>query len=370
MDLHGISKFFIALILSCLVVTAQAAVLRDLYHAEVIIPDQTQRSQDRAARDAFEQVLIKVSGNRRLISDKDIQSHIRNAKDFLRSFRFDITANQIVYKAEFDSQKIETLLRVSGFPIWGERRPDTLIWLAKQDSETGDRQLVTPLRHEALIDEAQATAKTRGINILFPIMDLTDIDNVSVYDVWGGYTQNIVEASERYATEYVASARLFYTSVETSTTTQSDPSGSASAGESVWLAEWTLVRPGEFFAGKVTADTQEQATGQLVEALADKLAELHAIDISSISGEDRIAVIKVDNIDSLVSYMEVNTFLADLSVVISSTLTEQTGNTATFYLELLGEQSNLLNALRLDDRMQAVESQAGVSQTLHFVWKP
>lgn len=328
-----------------------AVVIEDLFEARVEIADQTQRSQNSAVKDAFKLVLVKVSGNRDLLSDETIRRHIEQARSFLLSYRFDLQPDKIFYLAEFDAQRIEKIIRFAGFSIWDKRRPDSILWLAMQDKDKQQRRLVTfSNQRDNVLDKALQTASRRGVSISFPILDLTDLQAVGVYDVWNGFTQTIVKASGRYLAGFVVSASVF------------------SRQQESWTGQWTIAHKGQYSTGEISADSAASVISELVEILADNQAQLYALGTSDIS-EEKIKII-VGNINKLTNYVEVSEFLQSLTVVLSATLVEQIGDKGIFELELFGDQGDLENALRLADRMQPTGDQSDQpDEAMSYVWR-
>ncbi len=351
-----------------------AAVIENLYQARVEVADQSQRAQQRALTDALKQVLIKVSGDRAILQSDDIKRHIKNANSFLHSYQFDFEQDTTFYQAQFNPQRIETAIRASDFPVWGKRRPDSLIWLAIEDQPAKQRRLVSEadLTIRESIDQV---AEQRGIAVALPILDLTDIQQVSVYDVWGSYVQNIMLVSDRYQVDYVMSARIYFHSSDPLATSadELDESMAQTAPvvkeTDVWIAQWLVMHRGQLVSGMVSGDTVDSVIQQITHLLADKQAKDYAVDVNSLSADDRRAQIVVDNVSSIQSYQSLSDFLSSLTVIMKATLVEMQGSQVRFDLELLGDQQDVVEALRLDDRIKPkVDSFGQAIDPMHFVW--
>lgn len=348
--MYRMLKIVVFLQLISLCFGANAVVIEDLFEARVEIADQTQRSQNSAVKEAFKLVLVKVSGNRELLRDDTIKRHIAQATSFLLSYQFDLQPDNIYYVAEFDAQRIEKIIRFAGYSIWGKRRPDSIFWLAIQDKDSQQRKLVTlSNQQDNMLDEALSTATKRGVSVSFPILDLTDLQMVGVYDVWNSFTQTIVEASDRYSVDYVVSASVF------------------SRQQDSWTGQWTIAHKGRYSIGEITEDSIDAVISEFVEILADNQAQQYALGTSDISDE-KVKIV-VGNINQLTKYVEVSDFLQSLTVVLSATLVEQNGNKGIFELELFGDENDLANALRLDDRIQPVLDQSNQTDAvMEYLW--
>ncbi|MBU2877152.1 MULTISPECIES: DUF2066 domain-containing protein [Aliiglaciecola] len=346
---------FLTLLMVAQLNWVNAAVVEGLYNASVVVSDQSTNAQKKAVKQALAEVLVKVSGNRALLNDQEIKSYLNNAQNILLSYAYESTPEGLLYKAEFDVNKVESVLRSTGFSIWGKHRPQTLAWIAIEEKGTNSRKLLTDSIHQNLIEMAKETAQRRGIEVAFPVMDLTDIQQVSVYDVWSSYTQNLVQASERYDTEYVMSGRLFYRDEQPVVNQfEGDPEIQPEPKKlDVWVLEWIITRRGAFDSGEVEASSPELAMQKAIDMVADELAAKYAIEAVAGNSVENKTEIVIGNISSLTTYMEVLNFLNNLSVVIDVRLIEQQGSFSTFELELFGAKENLDEAFRLDNRMQS-----------------
>ncbi len=349
-----VSLIFILVFLSLCIFSGHAAVIEGLYKASVKIDNQSTRQQKRAARNALEQVLVKISGSRQLLKDGEVNRYLSRADDFLLSYQFERRADELFYNAEFDVDKVESIIRNTGFPLWGKHRPQTLIWLAVEDQPTGQRKLIADSSIQPLVVGAREAAKTRGIEVSFPVLDLTDIQQVSVYDVWSSFSQSLVSASERYGMEYMLSARMYFRSQEDVALiqkTEFDAPLEPLAGD-VWVIDWMLTRAGTFESGVVTSLSQPNAIQNLVESLADSLSSTYAINAVANPKQEKYTMVTIGNIDNLSAYVDILDFLNGLSMVVSASLVEQQSDKATFQLELFGAKENLDQAFGLERRLQ------------------
>lgn len=331
-----------------------ASVMYDLYVARVAISDQTVKSQEAAVRNGFKQVLVKVSGNNQLLTSTQIEREVRRAKDFIRTYRFEQSNEQLYFVVSFDAQRLEKMIRDAGFPIWDKRRPDTILWFVIKDPSSGRKQLVADSDYPELVAQTNDTAVTRGIKVVHPLLDLDDLQQVSSSDIWGGFVQQLAKASERYGVTNILSARLY----------QSPDSGATKQ----WTADWTMLDAGRLLSGQVQQASPELAAQAVIDALADNLAAHYAIDISKLDPGALKTKVKIMNLGSLPQYTSIMKFFNSLSVVNKTSLIMQQGQVATFELDLLGSNDDLVNAMTLDNRIKPVNDFGLGMQDLEFVW--
>jgi uncharacterized protein len=150
---------------------AAAGNVDDLYQARTIVTGQGEESRRRGFADCLEQVLVKVSGDPRLLDDPEITAMADEAGTFVADFHYrDRMAGIPVHDEQgtrdrpydltvsFDPTRIDTALRSLGHEAWGAPRPRVVVlvavrlgtttYLLASDGERGRDQ------REALADAA------------------------------------------------------------------------------------------------------------------------------------------------------------------------------------------------------------------------
>lgn len=176
--------------------------------AQIQVEDQSQRTQQAAQKKALQQVLVKMSGSTGVLENAGVRAALTSPQSLLRSYRFSFENGKTYYVAEFDQPKLNELLQREMLPLWGDRRPETIVWLAKEDDNDArvilDESLDTELQRAL-----KQTAKERGVPLSLPLMDLTDSVNISSYDVWGRFAGPLRKASARYSVDNIIGARVY-----------------------------------------------------------------------------------------------------------------------------------------------------------------
>lgn len=258
------------LLMGCLLasVNLQATQVIETNVAQIPVADQSQSSQDKAVKAAFERVMVKMSGNRSVLDNAGVRAAMRTPQAYLRSYRYAYEGANIFYVAEFDKPKLNDLLQRESLPLWGERRPETLLWLALED-EVGERSILDESAAHPLHDVLRSKAKERGLPLSLPLMDLTDNATISIYDIWGRFTQPLTNASSRYSVDNVIGARLYQNNADTV---------SAVPGEQARLAE-----------DKATAGAEPSSTpGNAISMQFDRMEEVpeNGIEKEAVKGID------------------------------------------------------------------------------------
>ena len=411
--------------------------------AAIAVDDQSQRSQDSALKSAFKQVMIKITGNKDALQNPGVKAALRTPQAYLRSYRFDFQEGEILYVAEFDKIKLNELLQREGLPLWGERRPETLLWLATEDSESGERQLLDETTPSEMREHLSAKAKERGLPLSFPLMDLTDRTTISIYDVWGRFVQSLTQASNRYSVDNVIGARVYknepgtvsevpgetarleqlqldatrgdsqdlatadlndnpvahesdYTAETAEQPYNTDAMSEAGDDDSVegvtnvsmppftmdefttyaqraeqgdYALDWVFVGGGKVSYGSIFADDPATLASLLVDAYSNYLSAQYAIIPGASDAEKVTITVSIANVNSVTSYANATAYLNSLSVVDSAALIQQEGSVATYTITLLGSAQDLINTVRLENKLRPVTDVYGqVVESYTFYW--
>jgi hypothetical protein len=395
---------------------AYAASVIDAHIGRVKVANQSSSAQTRATQAAIKQVLVKMTGQTDLTEFSSLSSVIKNANNYLRSYRYDQRKEQLYFIAEFDRTALENKLITSELPIWGRRRPDTIVWLATENEISGQREILAESAHSDLVTAVTETALNRGVPLSLPIMDLDDAQAVTIFDVWGLFSSRLTQASARYNSDFVIGARLylnkttgisfrdsssgatvddqgqdFAANIATSHTSQTNTSGlepasaetrgqrpfsqdefedmAAKAEKGKYTLDYTYTTANGPVMGSLFGDKPTVLVADLVNLYGDAMAQSFAIVPSENNSAKAHLELSVGNLDNLQSYVLVQRYLSSLSVTQNVVLIKQHGSVATFAIDLLGEQQDLLNILSLDKKLEPLRDTFGQPlEGLNFFW--
>ena len=304
--------------------------------------------------------------------------------------------------------------------------------MATEDSESGERQLLDETTPSEMREHLSAKAKERGLPLSFPLMDLTDRSTISIYDVWGRFVQSLTQASHRYSVDNVIGARVYKNEPGTVSevpgetarleqlqldATRGDSQDLATADlndnpvahESDYTAE-TAEQPyntdamseagdddsvegvtnvsmppftmdefatyaqraeqgGKVSYGSIFADDPATLASLLVDAYSNYLSAQYAIIPGASDAEKVTITVSIANVNSVTSYANATAYLNSLSVVDSAALIQQEGSVATYTITLLGSAQDLINTVRLENKLRPVTDVYGqVVESYTFYW--
>lgn len=317
-----------AALLALVALAAQSTVVTDLYQATV----DADHGQAAAFQDAMRHVIVRVTGERDGDSAPELADLITNAQRYVQTYR-NVPGGKVAIG--FDGKKVVSIIAGAGRPVWGRERPATLIWLAVDDS--GNRRRLVGAGDEGdLKAQIDAAAEDRGLPLVWPKLDATDVGQISANDVWSGSTQKLLDAAARYRADAVLIGRM-------------------SSG----YGEWTLAAVGDVkqLRGGITDG---------VHALADRLSEVLA---ASSSESALAATLDVSGVNSLAAYADLITTLEASSLIRSVAVSELAGDRVVLAVNVRGTTDRLRRALASQRKFEPLGDSTD-STKLFFRYRP
>ena len=302
------------------------------------------------ARDALVEVLLRVSGSG-IFSDPELFDLLfPNPADYVVQFR---PGEDDSLWVRFDGAAIEDVLRRNGQPVWGSERPLTLIWLAV-DWGQGIREIVAADDPERMEQESRSIdrnrmirerlleiADQRGLPLVFPLLDTTDLQSVTFADIWGGFDAAVVDASKRYGADSVLIGRVRPASNQAN--------------------RWTY-----YFGDQEVAlsGPPELALGQVADILASEFAIGGNLSLESV-------VLNISGVVSIEGYGNVQRMLEEIPVIEGFAAIEVGGDRISYRVEARGGAARLSRALSLKGLLEVDLIDPLAPQTvLEFYYSP
>jgi hypothetical protein len=315
-----------------------AAVVEGLYEAEVLVPSQARSERNKAMGTALTEVFAKVSGRTNIVSVPGIAAAIEKPDRYLQQYLYrDLADSQFansrtnpnaqVLWFRFDEKAVNRELRRNELAVWGRTRPATLVWLAIE--QDGDRYILSSDNDEQLREVLEYQAKRMGLALVLPLLDLEDQRALSFADVWGGFQEAILNASQRYQAEAVLVGRVNLSRTD------------------VWQARWAL------YVGGPQSSTAWNAQGSYLDEVLtaglagtlNQLAQVYAQPLSDDSpGEVMVAVVDVNSLDD---YARVQDYLKGLEQVVDIQPVTVDQNYVRFRVDIRGSAAGLEQTIGL-----------------------
>lgn len=352
--LHLTLRVLICLWLGAQIPGAAAARVSDLYAAQVPPDDRAARDPTTSFDIALRAVLVKVTGRRDVTADPVIMQQFSVAKQYVQQFRTNPDGTVWV---QFDQAAVRDALDRIGQPVWGEERPDTLVWLVMDDG-AGRRDILSAKpdvarktggfggsqpagqrkRQDTVREILQTTAAERGMPVVLPLVDSQELRSVSVTDVWGGFTDPLVRASRRYGVDAILVGRARVRSVATA------------------RVRWTLLH----------GDERVDWDGDIASG-PDRLADFFAARLATSSNASGQMQLRVDGVNSLDDYGRLSRYLTSLDVVEDYSVESVAEQTVVFSLQMRGDANQLMRIIALRRVLQpGDDSFVPMNSSLHY----
>jgi hypothetical protein len=181
---------------------ASAVTVSSLYQAEIPVASQTEDQKQQAVEQGLLQVLIKLTGNPQISSNAVIRKALAKADYFVQEYSYLAPlpdASEYLIQIRYETDDINRLLKKAGLAYWGENRPLLLVWLAVSDAGQDNTEIIAneaPGEEYSLMNQQ---SKKYGIPLIFPMMDMGDMNKVSASDVNDMTLTALTDASRRYS---------------------------------------------------------------------------------------------------------------------------------------------------------------------------
>ena len=335
---------FCAALFSVFAGSAQAAVVKGLYSQDIPVAGQGFQERAQAMSQAFSQVLVKVAGQREVLDNTVVREAMAKPDTYIRKFGFrtdEATAQrQQYFDVTFDEQSVNRLLRRAGVAIWGQNRPATLVWLAVE--QAGQRRVISA--SAALPEVFYEQFQTRGLPVLFPLMDFDDEANISAVDIWGGFSDKLQEASRRYGAQSILSGRLLLR-------------------DDRYTGRLSLIFRGISQTAAVD-NLDAPGVARIASDMVGKVLSAHyAIDASDASANVRLVV---ENVTSVQIYADLDKYLQQVTAIRDVKVHKVSGSTIELELVIDGSESQLADALALGRSLQPVSGSTTAKMTYRW----
>jgi len=344
-------RYWLVLTIVFQMTSVVAIEVKDLYVSKVKVDSQTSAERRKALKAAMKGVIIKIGGKSSFLQQPAIKAALKNYNNYVRQYRYqrESMSNHLV--VTFDEAKINKLIVQANLPIWGRLRPQILLWVLNEEGL--NRSVVSDSTLSKLPIMVEEFSQARGLPIIMPLMDFTDSTQVSVSDLWGRFSQPIKKASSRYAPEAIVIIRISNSSL----VPEAEIDCELLCQQKSYAIDWSFISD----TNQITAQEHNQKFGKQYLG-GDKLVLLkQALDDITESVYQRYALstttsneftINVANINSFESYIDLVSFLKELSSVQKVKLIGADGSQRRFQLTLLGSQQSLLASLQLNTQLQ------------------
>jgi hypothetical protein len=398
-QLNNMFRYFIVLVVVIshffALSKVSAVEVKNLYNAKIIVKSQTNSERKRALQHAMAAVVLKVGGQQDLLTNSTIKKGLKSYSKYVANYRYQRNSDEIELLVTFDEGKINQLFEEANAPIWGSLRPKILLWLVEENglhrttisnatysSFSGELSGNTSSQVSYNLPESVESFSTlRGLPILMPLIDLTDMNTISTFDVWGRFAEQVQAASQRYNPESIIVIRLSNSSLVPQQESYEEIEACLLCQDKAqsYALDWSFIADAQSYNsdkigaqifGEISYGTApDELLQQALSVISDKIYQKYALN----SGVDNDYIIDVANISSLQNFIEVENFLEELSSVKSVKLLNASGNNRRFELVLKSSGQAFLALLKLNQQLDHFVdplAEKVVDAVPVFYWKP
>ena len=331
----------LVLCLCLLSFNSYAVKVSDLYRVSVAVDDQSAKSRDQGIQWAFQQLLVKVSGDHGILANPSLTAASADAQRYVQGFSYqtDLVDDQVYLEVWFSKALVVPLLKRAGAPIWGENRPLLLNWLAIEPpaAEGGveERVIVSnslPQWHGRF---ARLFAE-RGLPVLWPTADLEDSSALPITALWWLMPDVIKQASLRYQADAVLAGRL------------------NQSAEGLWQYEGVLFNGDDSLSLLTSGDTPQEALASVTTQVSEYFAERFAIKPSSADNRQGIRVV-ITKVNDFTAYSQVLSYLNNITGVRRIEVSQVDRDNLELYLSLEGDWAKVQRIIRLDKKLISIQ---------------
>ena len=330
-------------------VNSFAAVVADLYSAEVAVADNSEAALTTGARAALSEVLVKVSGSTDVLQNPVLRSALSNARNLVQQYAYTRqqgSSGELGARFEFDDSLILEMLSKAGAPLWTANRPSVLVWMVIE-GPTG-RQFLNRESSPEMQSRVTEGFTRRGVPAQFPLYDLNDTAVISADEAWQLNAASLSGASQRYGVHHILAGRL------------------AVLSNGSWVGDWSYLADNSRMDRSIRVGDPEAFLQAGVSLVAEAMSAKYAVAPStSASGGVKVLVSGVSNYSD---YAGIVVWLEGLELIEFANVEQIRGDTIQLNLVAQADAGQLAAIIELNERLLPVRSNDSDIQ-LSYQWQ-
>ena len=338
--------FFWLIILAIWFPAAYAIKVKSIYQAEVPVRSQDAQLREQAIQQAFIQTLNKMSGRTDMEHNATVKAALPEATNDVEEFGYvpsGIVGQPYLLQVQFDPKAMKELLQDAQAPIWDENRPLILVWLTVEGVGQGPDVIDNQSTHQfALLLKKEASQ--RGLPLLLPMMDLSEINAVSAADI----RSKTVAPLQKAATRYNSDGILI---------------GSVITKDKIVSGQWKLVLGANQWDWTLSSDSP----AGLVSMLNDKLVKTLSERYAAVQTEDDITslTLTVKGVAQQEDFENMLRFIRHISLIKQMEIEKVSGDLVVIDVDIEGAQSAFMQEVSVGQHMHL---QLENDDELTYVW--
>ena len=318
---------------------------------EITEPVASQSTQDRlqGIRQGLQQVLIRVSGDSTIVNQPGVKTALKKPERFVQEYSYldppSAADTGFILKMRFDDEAIAQILDETGVAVWGENRPLILLWLSVASSK--GMEIIGNASPSPVYILLQKQATQDGLPIIFPVMDITDLNQIPADTILSTPVTIVTEASKRYSPDAILLGQWR----QMGTMVQSH--WRLSLGPQQW--EWTISGNDTEVVSTLTANISQTLSKHYAVTPAKQSITSMTLEISGINQSDDLS--------------QVVAVLKQVPTVKRVQLLEVSDEKVAFTVYLQNSVENFKQNVALNPHL-VLQSKDNEASTLRYNWIP
>lgn len=340
--------WFLALCSLLFIQLAAATRVTTLYQGAIPVASQTESVRTQALKPALEQVLIKITGNNKVLAHPAITSHLADANGLMQEFGYKPSNNATLpylLTVQFDAEGINKILRDAAIPIWGANRPLVVAWV---EYEVPGK--VAEIIGSGSVNDIQKAlaqqAELRGLPLLLPVMDVTDLNQVSVNDVVMMTLPKLQAGAKRYDADAMLVVRVFQ-----------NPRG--------YSAQAKLILATNQWGWDITGPTLSAVLNTVIDNATETLASRLATVVAN-TAQGKVNV-KIRGVSRPADFSEMMRYVEHLTPVASVQVERITGDNVDLNIVLHSSRESFVQIVALGKKLTPVSAESN-NTILVYQW--
>lgn len=342
--------WFILLMLVFVACNKAFAVKMDsLYQAEIPIPAQTDDLKAQAITEGFLEVLIKLSGDPTITNNPVIKENLGRADYYVHELSYSpatTDSSQYHIRIQYDPDDVNRLLKRAGIAYWGATRPLILVWLVVKTPKY--TQIISNEIPGSIFKSIRDQGRKYGIPLIFPMMDMADLSQVSPDDVGNMNLSLLKEAAKRYSPDAILIGWL----------TQGDDGN--------YKSEWQLILDKQHqWRWASTSQSANSIMGSIMNQVSQTLAKQYVEKAPD--APELWVKLEVINVTEREDLNQLLKYLKQLSPVREVKLMEVSSDVVELSVRIRGSLASFMNNAILGKRL-SLKLQDRADNKLVYVW--
>ncbi len=322
-----------------------------LYQATLPVSSQLASERSQLISQGLSQVLIKVSGDAQVMSNKAIQSSMGSAEQLMQEFSYTSASGNDSAKPywlhmDFDPEGVNRLLRNAGVPVWAQNRPLILV-IITYEAQGQQPDIISTESPTPILYWLKQEAELKGLPVIFPVMDVEDMNHLSAQDSINGALTHLTEVEKRYGCDALLIGRVIQ-----------DPTKK-------YITQWKFVQGNDQLDWNRDGNLLQEILQGAVNQVTAKLASHYAVVMTNQAHHK--LVLNVSGMTESDDVMQLMDYLKQLTLITDVQLLKVTGSDVMLSISLRGSKQSFMESVSIEKKLTLDETTPDET-VLHFQW--